>query len=530
VNEKRFILAFSISLLILLVYPYILQKVYPPKTKPLSEIAMPPIQEEALPVSIDQAPAQPAEEKRFDYEDSVFAATFSNIGGSISSLSLKDFSNGRTHGNYLLDEHKELLRGFSVRILENGVWKEDAYALEKKDKHAVVFSREEPNGLRIRKSYWFLPDQYTFWVEIDIQNSSQETRKFEYEFSAPLFIGDEHGHGQSYVEADYVRAGDIEVKAAQKVIKQGVLKDGAVDWVALEKKYFTVIVKPETEIDHVRSSGSDQTLVHYIAPRAIDIPAGQSATQKFYVYAGPKSLEALKASNFGFEKILHTRFLGALWIYFLILLKFFYKMFNNYGVAIIVLSSVIKLLFTPLTHMSFESMRKMQELQPKIKHMQEQHKNDPQRLNKEVMELYKKNKVNPFGGCLPMLLQMPIFIALYQTFSCAIELRGAPFIGWIKDLSEPDQFFLLPFSIPILGNQVNILPLIMIGTMVWQQKVTPQAAATQEQKMITNIMPIMFGFIFYGLPSGLVIYWIINNILTIAHQLFIHKQKPASAA
>ena len=125
---------------------------------------------------------------------------------------------------------------------------------------------------------------------------------------------------------------------------------------------------------------------------------------------------------------------------------------------------------------------------------------------------------------------MPIFIALYQTFSCAIELRGAPFIGWIKDLSEPDQFFLLPFSIPVLGNQVNILPLIMIGTMVWQQKVTPQAAATQEQKMITNIMPIMFGFIFYGLPSGLVIYWIINNILTIAHQLFIHKQKPASAA
>ena len=218
--------------------------------------------------------------------------------------------------------------------------------------------------------------------------------------------------------------------------------------------------------------------------------------------------------------------MGGFWIYFLIMLKFFYKIFHNYGIAIIVLSAAIKLLFSPLTHMSFDSMRRMQAVQPKMKSLQEQHKNDPQKLNKEVIELYKKHKVNPLGGCLPMVLQMPIFIALYQTFSHAMELRGAPFFGWVKDLSEPDQFFLMPFTLPAIGNQINILPIIMIGTMLWQQKLTPQTAATKDQEMMMLFTPVIFGFIFYSLPSGLVIYWIVNNLLTIGHQLLMKKFHP----
>lgn len=536
-NEKRFVLAFSLSLLILFAYPYILQKIYPTQPQqahneslPAQVPANPPVSSVAPEISSKDSFDEGEEEKKFDYEDANYVATFTNLGGAISSLSLKSFVHGRAHGNYLLEDKKEAVRGFAVRILNDGAWTEGAYALEKKDKYSVVFSKEDIKPLRIRKSYWFLPEQpYVFVLEIAIQNLSQEARRIEYELVAPLFVGDDHAHGQPYLEADYMKSGEMEVRAAQKLVKNGFLKEGPMDWVALEKKYFTVIVKPENTIEHVRSSGSEHVVVHYIKPQAVEIPPGGSATQKFYVYAGPKNYEALKAAHLGFEKILHTKFLGGLWIYFLILLRFFYKMFNNYGIAIIVLSAVIKLLFAPLTHISFASMKKMQDLQPKLKHLQDQHKNDPQRLNKEVMELYKKNKVNPFGGCLPMLLQMPIFIALYQTFSTAIELRGAPFYGWIKDLSEPDQFFLMPFSLPILGNQVNILPLIMIGTMVWQQKLTPQASVTPEQKMMTNIMPIMFGFIFYGLPSGLVIYWIVNNILTIAHQLLIHKTPAPSA-
>ncbi len=534
-NEKRFILAFTISLLILFAYPYFLQKIYPPKIQhPVTESAAAPMPAQAKPnepAVTDTSSAPAGEEKKFDYEDSIYTATFTNIGGAISALSLKAFINGRAHGNYLLDDQKEAVRGFAVRILENGAWKEDAYTLEKKDKYAVIFLKEEPNALRIRKSYWFLPEQpYVFVVEVNVENLSQETRRLEYELVAPLFVGDEHGKGQPYLEADYVKDGEMEVRPAQKIIKNGFLKEGPLDWIALEKKYFTMIVKPESAVEHVRSSGSDQALVHYIKPQPLEIPAGGSVSQKFFVYAGPKNYEALKNTRFGFEKILHTKFLGGLWIYFLILLKFFYKMFHNYGIAIIVLSSLIKLLFAPLTHMSFDSMRRMQDLQPKLKHLQEQYKNDPQRLNKEVMELYKKNKVNPFGGCLPMVLQMPIFVALYQTFSSAIELRGAPFFAWIKDLSEPDQLFLMPFSLPVLGNQINLLPLIMLGTMVWQQKLTPQPAATEEQKMMTNIMPIMFGFIFYGLPSGLVIYWIVNNVLTVLHQLFMRKLHISPAA
>jgi YidC/Oxa1 family membrane protein insertase len=160
----------------------------------------------------------------------------------------------------------------------------------------------------------------------------------------------------------------------------------------------------------------------------------------------------------------------------------------------------------------------MQAIQPKVKALQEQYKSDPQQMNKAVMEMYRKNKVNPLGGCLPLLLQMPIFIALYQTLTQSIELRGAKFFWWIKDLSAPDSFYTLPFSIPLLGNHVNILPLLMIGSMIWQQKLTPTASASKEQAKMMLLMPVVFGFIFYNLPAGLVLYWFINNVLTILHQ------------
>src|SRR3989338_497244 len=137
-----------------------------------------------------------------------------------------------------------------------------------------------------------------------------------------------------------------------------------------------------------------------------------------------------------------------------------------------------------------------------------------------MMELYKKNKVNPMGGCLPMLLQIPIFIAFYQVLAQTVELKGAPFIFFIRDLSEPDRFWTLPFAIPFLGDAVNVLPILMLGSMVWQQQLTPQTGTSDQQKMMM-FMPVIFGFMFYNLPSGLVLYWLVNNLLSIFHQLFI---------
>jgi YidC/Oxa1 family membrane protein insertase len=526
--EKRFFLAFALSLLVLLFYPRFLEYLYPPKPAPQKAAAPIPATPPA-PAGQPQdliAPAEEAEapeEETFTYEDSAYAVKFSNLGAAAKFLGLKAYGNGRAGQAALFDaDGKGSPAGFSLRILRNGVWREEPFALEKKETLSVVFRRED-DGLEVRKSYWFLPGQFTFVVQVDVENRGPDPRRFECELTAPLYVADAPQIERPDLEAGYLKGDQFEARPMDKLKKQPFLKEGPLDWAALERKYFALIVKPETPVEYVRSAYEKGAMVHYIKPETADLGPGETLTHRFLIYAGPKQYDALKETRLGFERILHTRVLGGLWIYFLLLLKFFYKIFNNYGVAIIVLSSLIKLVFAPLTHMSFDSMRKMQALQPKIKALQEQYKKDPQKMNQEVMELYKRNKVNPFGGCLPLVLQMPIFVALYQTFSHAMELRGAPFVGWIKDLSEPDRVFTLPFSLPFLGDAVNVLPLLMIGTMLWQQKLTPQTAATKEQETMMMIMPALFGFIFYSLPSGLVIYWIVNNILTIAHQLLMRR-------
>jgi YidC/Oxa1 family membrane protein insertase len=172
-------------------------------------------------------------------------------------------------------------------------------------------------------------------------------------------------------------------------------------------------------------------------------------------------------------------------------------------------------------------MKEMQILQPKIEALRKELKDNPQKLNKEIMELYKEHKVNPLGGCLPLLLQMPIFFALYQALIRSVALRGAHFL-WIKDLSSPDKAFVLKNSIPFLGNQVNILPILMAIGMYVQQKISMAKTtgdAAQQQKMMTIIMPVMFGVIFYQMPSGLVLYWFVNSLLMLSYQFRINRQK-----
>jgi YidC/Oxa1 family membrane protein insertase len=527
--EKRFLIALALSLLIMLGYPYLIQKIYPPAERPeTEEQEMPPIEQAPRPsvpelARPDTESLPTVEEKRFDYADGVFEATFTNAGGGLAALRLKTFANGKSGGNVLIQKEPGIPAGFSVRVFDGINWNEGTYTLEKRERYTVGLVREESGSYRIEKNFYFLPNQYAFAVELIIQNLADRPQRLDYEFVAPLYIGAVTKRDEPYMELGFLAQGKLEAFNAGKIRKEPHLNEGPVEWMAIEDKYFTVIVKPEVPLEHVRSLYSPQALMHFIKPQTAEISPGGSVKHNFFIYAGPKKYDRLREHNFGFERILHTKVLGGLWIYFLLMLNFFYKLFHNYGVAIIVLSALIKLAFAPLTHMSFDSMRKMQALQPKIKALQEQHKKDPQRLNKEVMELYKRNKVNPFGGCLPLVLQMPIFVALYHTFSQALELRGAPFVWWIKDLSEPDQIYLLPFALPLLGNQINVLPLLMIGTMIWQQKLTPQTAATKEQAMMMNYMPVIFGFVFYSLPSGLVIYWIVNNILTIAHQLLMKK-------
>ncbi len=262
---------------------------------------------------------------------------------------------------------------------------------------------------------------------------------------------------------------------------------------------------------------------------AVFVPAGENISHMFRVYVGPKkwdilrsiegrdgaeeSLKLGKMINFGFFSPLGK---GTLW-----LLKSFYGMVGNYGVALILLTVLIKIVYFPLTQKSFKSMRKMQDLQPKIAVLREKHRDDPQRLQKETMKLHKQHGVNPMGGCLPLVFQIPVFWALFATLRGAVELRHAVFIsGWVNDLALPDTVA------AVAGFPIRILPVLMTGSMLAQQLIFGSGGSGgqgQSNKMMA-FMPLIFAFIFYGMPSGLVLYWLCNNILAIGHQYLIRKQ------
>ena len=317
-----------------------------------------------------------------------------------------------------------------------------------------------------------------------------------------------------------------------------------VGWVATKNKFFVQILTPETPaaaLDlSVRRAGAGKKNVPAEASIALQfnseqIAGNETLTRTARVYIGPKDYSFLKTQQMeqvevmefkstGFWKfmnpVMYPIKTGLLWG-----LNALEKIVRNYGVAIMLLTIIVRCIFWPITHKGTESMRKMQALQPQMKEIQAKFKDNPQRMQQETMKFYKENKVNPMGGCLPMLVQIPVFIALFVVLRSAIELRFSKFL-WIRDLSEPENLFAGMFTIPIVGwNSLNILPILMSATMVWQQKLTPAAGDPQQQKMMAIMMPIMMLFFFYTMPSGLVLYWTTSNLIMII-QMLIKKPKP----
>jgi YidC/Oxa1 family membrane protein insertase len=273
----------------------------------------------------------------------------------------------------------------------------------------------------------------------------------------------------------------------------------------------------------------DKNLLTALRMQSQEIASGGIKEDDFLLYVGPLDDKKLAAIGYNLQELVDYGFFGGVSKVLLSILGFFYKFTHNWGVAIICLTILINIILFPLTFKSFHSMQQMKKIQPHMQKLKELHKDNPQKLNKEMMELYKQYNVNPLGGCLPLLLQMPIFIALYQGLMRFIELKGSHFL-WIKDLAKPDAVP-LPVSLPVLGSSINILPILMVGVMLLQQKVSQGisgAAMTDEQasqqKMMMLMMPLFFGFLFYKMPSGLVLYWLTNTILMTTEQTFIGKR------
>lgn len=285
-------------------------------------------------------------------------------------------------------------------------------------------------------------------------------------------------------------------------------RKGTVQWVALQDKYFMAVLLPEgSTAAHVKKEGDK--LVSAAARMA---PLGTGASSKLRLYAGPKEYDTLRALNVGLEDTIDFGwFIFGSWslvkavakpIFYV--LRFINDYTHNFGVTIVLLTMGIKLLFVPLQYKSYKSMKQMQLIQPKVLAIQEKFKDDRDRLNKELIKLYRDHKVNPVGGCLPMVLQMPVFVALFNILYMTIDLRQAPFMGWITDLSVQDPYY--------------VLPIIMGVTMVIQQKITPTTMDPTQAKIML-MLPAFMTFLFINFPAGLVLYWLTNNVLTISQQV-----------
>jgi YidC/Oxa1 family membrane protein insertase len=368
------------------------------------------------------------------------------------------------------------------------------------DRATVVFSGQGPEGQRIEKRYTFTGDGYVFDLAADVPATGAGERAL---VLTPLATAgtDSSGHAATAIALVQRRL----VQEPVTEILEGPLAFDAVAWAGFEAQYFLTVALPADAPGRAAMGPADGTAVARVS--------GSGGGTAFTVYAGPKQQDVLAAVGHELDRAVDFGWFWFIALPLLEALRLIYNVTGNYGVAIIVLTTVIKVLTIPLTQVTFRNMREMQKIQPQMLKLRERFKDDQVAMQKEMMELYRRHRVNPFSGCLPMLLQLPIFVGLYNALSHAIELRHAPFGFWIDDLSSPDRLMIAGFGVPVLT-------LLMGASMLVQQWLSPQQGDPTQQRMMM-IMPIIFTFMFINFRSGLVLYWLVNNVLTIGHQYYM---------
>lgn len=514
----------------------------------------------AAPVVVPAAelpPAFPEDAGTVFFESDYFTVELSSYGGVIRNLVLKE--NPEAGIRRLAGKDSGAVSLFSARDLAAAPGRflnfttGEMKMVSRDD--GVEFSRADENGVTVTKVYSFSPDGYTGRLEVTIRNESGGTLAWPdglvFGCGAIYPIDPEDQLGVDVLDGETVRR---EKRPQER-------EPATVNWLGLKTKYFAAIYAPQerpasffTIEGREKSKGAPAAAAFGCAggPAAspyeylrgsmtfpsLTLPAGGEEKYTFALYFGPADYEALKAAGNRFERLVDFGFFGTFYLPQALawLLTFFYRVLGSYGWAIILLTVVIKIVLWPLTHKSYASMGKMQQLQPQLAVLKEKYKGDAKKIQAETMKLYKANGVNPMGGCLPMLLQMPVLFALFVTLRNTILLRNAPFWiipgVWMKDLSGPDVLATLEKSYPIIGNQVNILPLLMGISFYLQQKMTPTAGggspqAEQQQKMMATLMPVMFTFLFYTLPAGLNLYFMLSTFITVAQQMMTTKMKAA---
>ena len=461
-------------------------------------------------------------------EQSLYRVVFNTVGARVQRFELTQYRDKRGAGVVLLDE--EIGGGaltpfgdLGLGSLATAVW-----SLVEDDQDRLTFELDR-SGIRIRKSYLLDPQSYVMRVRLEVENGSGASIAPRFELRWPA----REREGSDFVEQSLVALHDHEIETELLAglgtggwfsgeAKTVYLWPGEVDWAGAQTPYFLSAVFPDSPSQAsarfvaTRPGVSGVAEVYFNAEK---VPAGQSATREYRIYVGPKESERLAALGSGAEKAvdLGWAWMAPLTAFFAWSLESLYSIVGNYGVAIIILTLLVRVVTTPLTMKQMKSMERMRTLQPKMKELQEKYADDRQKQSEELMALYRREKVNPLGGCFPLLLQMPVFIGLFYALRSSVALRQAPFFGWIDDLSAPETLFVIPgIELPF-----RVLPVMMAASMVVQQKITPMQADPAQAKMMMTIMPVMMLVLFYQFPSGLVLYWMVSNVLAIAHQLYV---------
>jgi len=378
----------------------------------------------------------------------------------------------------------------------------------------LEFRGSLPSGIQVSKKISFEGDSYLFGVDVALDRPSPSGQPVWLEWTRYYSSAVERELRVKHSLTLFDNANKIHLVPIEGIL-QGMQDKGANRWISLGDTYFAMVLVPTVT--------TPNTLIGREGDMFFSRVACSATGGQFYSYAGPKDYKTLeRIGTFNLERTIDLGWFSFLALPLLWMLRFLYSMVGNYGVAIIALTLLVKAAMLPLSKASFVSAKKMQDLQPEIKALRERVK-DPNQLNQETFALYKRKGVNPMGGCFPVLIQIPVFLGLYNALLNAIELRHAPFAGWINDLSAPE-------SLHLFGIGVPVMVLLMAASMVYQTWTTPTPSADPAQQKMMMIMPLVFAgmFIIFPMPAGLVLYWLVNNIISIIQQLYMRNAEKGS--
>jgi len=473
--------------------------------------------------------------RRLTVETPLYTVGLSEKGAVINSFVLKGYHAGVEKDSPLLnlfpsdgslgtlDVGLKGIPGLENAVFQAGVADERISLTQ--GTREIVFSYKSANGMQVEKIYRFSADSYVMGLDVRVFNGSEQP------VTESLSIAMREAYPAKKTANVFEGPSALINKSLETIEIDDIAKKnsltGKITWVALQNRYFTTSLIPLTEEDaSLRLAVLPGNVVEaqYESPEQVIAPNSRQSFE-YQLFFGPKDINAIQPAGHQLERIVDFGMFDILAKPCLWLLNFIYGVIPNYGVAIIILTILTKILLWPLGTKSYKSMSQMKKLQPLIQEIRDKYKNDRKKMNEEVMALHKTYSINPVGGCLPMILQIPVFFALYRMLDQAIELRHAHFLWWINDLSAPDRLFNFDFSIPFMEPPygIPVLTLVMGATMFWQQKMSPPAGDPAQAKMML-MMPVVFTFIFINFSAGLVLYWLVNNVLSIAQQSYIQKK------